>query len=176
MLKVFHLVFYANIFLEIVCRFVDPNFNSLIPIYTGCDESEDFSPCLFDCRKFYRCANGYKSIYNCPDGTAFSTDLKICIHSPLGLCTTAQNSGHDSLEAKGYNFKNESKKDIKNEILNSKTTVSVSNSKAQNEKLIKTTTTTSEYLSNVCIYTFTDFERSIFCQLKSFKKTNPNCC
>ena len=88
----FSIALYANILIQVFSHFIDPNFNSLMPVYTGCDQSEDFTPSLFDCRKFYRCANGYKSTYNCPDGTVFDTDLKICVHSPPALCKT-QNIG-----------------------------------------------------------------------------------
>lgn len=82
----------TNFIFQAFCRTIDPYFNSLIPVYTGCEQSEDFSPCLFDCRKFYRCSNGYKSIYNCPDGTAFDSNLKICAHSPPTLCKSKGNN------------------------------------------------------------------------------------
>ena len=31
--------------------------------YSSCQESEDFSPDIYDCSKFYRCNNGYQTSF-----------------------------------------------------------------------------------------------------------------
>ncbi|RMZ96717.1 hypothetical protein BpHYR1_039492 [Brachionus plicatilis] len=121
-------------------RTIDPNFNSIIPIYTGCEPNEDFSPCLFDCHKFYRCANGYKSTYNCADGTVFDSQLKICAHSPTTLCKNMDNE-IDETNMTGYYF-NQSKQ-LGKENLKENTTKS---SKIDTELI---SSTTSDYLSNI---------------------------
>ena len=94
---------------------------------------------------------------------------------------------NNEINTKGYNFKSNDKKDINMENMNAKITVpmnvttttkttKISTTQQAIEQDIKNKTTTQDYLSSVCIYTFTDFERSIFCKLASFKKTNPSCC
>ncbi|CAF0920315.1 unnamed protein product [Brachionus calyciflorus] len=43
-----------------------------------CTPSQDFSPVPNDCTKFYRCANGVLSVFQCSSGLLFDNNLKVC--------------------------------------------------------------------------------------------------
>lgn len=58
----------------------------------GCLPYEDFMGDYYDCKRFYRCSNGWKSSLYCPDGTVYDQSIRTCVNSPTGSCIKFANS------------------------------------------------------------------------------------
>lgn len=53
-----------------------------------------------NCAQFYRCANGYRSTFDCPGGTLFDSNLKVCNWAAQVTCTSGS-SGSSSSSTSG---------------------------------------------------------------------------
>lgn len=69
----------------------------------GCSPYEDFVGDYYDCKRFYRCSNGWKSSLYCPDGTVYDQSIRTCVNSPSGACIKFASSPY------GYNGNNNGK-------------------------------------------------------------------
>lgn len=59
----------------------------------------------YDCKRFYRCSNGWKSSLYCPDGTVYDQSIRTCVNSPTGSCIKFANSPY------GVNYNGKLNKD-----------------------------------------------------------------
>ncbi|CAF0920296.1 unnamed protein product [Brachionus calyciflorus] len=67
------------------------------PVVGGeCLSADDLTQVPDNCAQFYRCANGYRSTFNCPAGTKFDSNLKVCNWADQVTCVSGSGSGSGS--------------------------------------------------------------------------------
>ena len=63
-----------------------------------CDISQDLTRLENDCKRYYRCKNGYLTTEICPEGLAFDQDLKRCELESVVKCPLLQTNCNNTVD------------------------------------------------------------------------------